>query len=68
MPKEKMSHDQARQLVCCVCTNLRGSKAIRAVSDAEEKVVRDKVYFGYDSSSVISHLGSARPVSSISKS
>ena len=51
MPKEKMSHDQARQLVCCVCTNLRGSKAIRAVSDAEEKVVRDKVYSGYDSSS-----------------
>ena len=51
MPKKKMFHEEARQLVCCVCTNLRGNKAIRVVSDAEEKVVRDKVYTGYDSSS-----------------
>lgn len=48
MPKDRMSHDQARQKVCCVCTNLRGKKALRGVTAAEEQLVREHVLPGFD--------------------
>ena len=50
MPKEIMSHDQAREKVCSVCTNQRGTKAHRRINQKEEVVVRSNILPDYDSS------------------
>ena len=38
-----MSHDEARGLVCCICTNLHGQKAARLVTKDEETVVKKEI-------------------------
>ena len=42
--KPAMSHESALALVCSVCTNLRGSKAVRQVNQVEEKLIQQHVF------------------------
>ena len=44
-----MTHDKARQLVCAVCTNMWGNKAIRNVSVQEEGLIQQNILQVYDS-------------------
>ena len=53
MPKDQKSHSEALELVCAVCTNLRGEKAVRKVREGrEEELIREHVFprflRGYD--------------------
>ena len=45
--KRATSHESALALVCSVCTNLRGSKAVRLVNQAEEKLIQQHVFALY---------------------
>ena len=44
------SHEEGRNLVCAVCTNLWGKKAVRTVSEKEERLIQQNVMGSYTSS------------------
>lgn len=41
------THDEAREKVCAVCINLWGTKAVRRVSEVEERLIQQHVLEGY---------------------
>ena len=47
MPTFAASHSQALLKVCAVCTNLRGEKASKEVSVAQEELIRKHVFAGF---------------------
>lgn len=55
-----MGHDEARERVCAVCTNLWGYKAVRKVSLKEEELIQQKVLENYSSSNTFFPSGMCR--------
>ena len=47
MPKGALSHEAALKLVCAVCTNLHGRKAVRAVSEIDAVRIKKFAFGGY---------------------
>ena len=47
-----LSHDENRQKVCAVCTNLWGNRAVRKVSDQEEKLIQEKILSVYSPANI----------------
>ena len=47
-----MTHDEARQMVCAVCTNQWGVKAVRRVNEKEEKLIKFHVLNTYNSTNL----------------
>ena len=52
MSKRGRTHEENFKLVCAVCTNLRGKKASRGVSDEEEKDIQKVVFKSYNKCSI----------------
>ena len=46
------SHEENLKLVCAVCTNLRGKKATRGVSDSEEQDIKKFAFSAYQKGSI----------------
>ena len=47
--KSCLTHDEAREKVCAVCTNQFGLKAARKVTESEEKLMKQNVLRMYSS-------------------
>ena len=52
MPNTPMSHVEALKLVCAVCTNLHGKKAVIEVTEVHMKLIRKFVFAGYQRHSI----------------
>ena len=48
--REALNHEEARQKVCAVCTNIWGQKAARILGKDEEFINQQKILKAYDSS------------------
>ena len=55
-----MGHDEARERVCAVCTNLWGYKAVRKVSLKEEELIQQTVLESYSSANTFFPSGMCR--------